>query len=106
MTTAQHVLRKQRIRDCVFVGLDRHGLEPIKIVELWSKWGPLIKDSVERNLLCPKPSDAIIALVKGDRAAKAAGKITKALALSEDGSYSLCASTVYVPPDKPMKNGL
>ena len=66
----------------------------------------MIKDQVEHNLFCPKPSDAIIDLVKGDRAAKAAGKRTTALALTEDGSSSLCASTVYVPPDKPMKNGL
>ena len=42
-------------------------LKPIKQVELWSKWAPLIQDEVERNALCPKPPDEIIRKVKRDK---------------------------------------
>ena len=106
LTDAQHVYRKQQVKDRVLEGLEKIGLRPIKMVEMWSKWGPLIEDEVERNLLCPKPSDAIISQVKGDKAAKATSKRTAAVALIDNGLSSLCAATVYVPPSRPMKKWL
>ena len=70
MTIEQYVLRKQRVRDCVFEDLDRIWLRSINMIKLWFKWEPLIKDSAECNQLCPKPSDAIIAKVKVDKSLK------------------------------------
>ena len=39
------------------------GLRPIKQVELWKKWGPLLPESA-REVTCPKPSDEIIESIK------------------------------------------
>jgi hypothetical protein len=39
------------------------GLRPIKQVELWKKWGPLLPESA-REVTCPKPPDEIIESIK------------------------------------------
>jgi hypothetical protein len=44
-------------------------LRPIKQVELWSKWAPLIPEDV-RHITCPKPSDEVIASIKSDNREK------------------------------------
>jgi hypothetical protein len=48
------------------VRLTPPGLKPIKQVELWKKWGPLIPED-ERDALCPKPPDNIISAVAKER---------------------------------------
>ena len=74
LSDEQNTRRVQKIKDSVRVPLEKIGLRPIKQVEMWSKWGPLIGTKEDRDALCPKPSDEIIKQVKGDKAAKAAGK--------------------------------
>ena len=39
------------------------GLKPIKHVELWKKWAPLIPEEF-RAITCPKPSDEVINSIK------------------------------------------
>jgi hypothetical protein len=51
------------------------GMKAIKQVELWKKWGPLIPED-ERDALCAKPPDAIIARVAKERSDKAKRKRT------------------------------
>ena len=82
MTDAQHVYTKQQVTDCVLKGLERVGLRPI--VEMWSKWGSLIEDLVDCNLLCPKPSDTIIDQVMDHKSAKDTSNRTADVALVED----------------------
>jgi hypothetical protein len=48
------------------VQLSPPGLKPIKQVELWKKWGPLIPED-ERDALCSKPPDNIISAVAKER---------------------------------------
>jgi hypothetical protein len=38
-------------------------LKPIKQVELWKKWGPLLPEEA-RAITCPKPSDEVIESIK------------------------------------------
>ena len=38
-------------------------LKPIKQVELWKKWGPLIPEEYRADT-CPKPSDEVINSIK------------------------------------------
>ena len=38
-------------------------LKPIKQVELWKKWGPLIPETYRADT-CPKPSDEVINSIK------------------------------------------
>ena len=45
------------------------GLKPIKQVELYKKWGPVVPEEF-RDDICPKPSDRIINQVKSERAQK------------------------------------
>ena len=108
LTTTQHVYRKNqaRARYCVLDGLKRFERRSIKMVEMWYIWGPLIEGLVERNKLCLKPRDASIAQLKGDKVAKSVSRRTGDLALIKYRSSSLGTRTVYVPPNKPMKNGL
>ena len=47
------------------------GLRPIKQVELYSKWGPLLPEE-DCLITCPKPKDNIIEMVKKEKATKAA----------------------------------
>ena len=105
-TNQDHQIRRQKIRESVLEGLKKIGLKPIKQVELWSKWGPLIQDEVERNALCPKPPDEIISKVKGDKSKKAAAKKAVALALLEGTSTTASLIASYVPPNKPMNRWL
>ena len=51
------------------------GLKPLKMVELYTKWGPLLPDNV-RHITCPKPPDHIIELVKKERQLKRKKKTT------------------------------
>ena len=78
--------------------MERIGLKPIKQVEMWSKWEPLIGNEEDRDTLCPKPSDEIIAKVKGDKAAKATGKKVAATTLNKDITSTAAVTTVYIPP--------
>ena len=39
------------------------GLKPIKQVELWKKWAPLIPEKYRADT-CPKPSDEVINSIK------------------------------------------
>ena len=39
------------------------GLKPIKQVELYSKWRPLLPEEF-RDIMCPRPSDEVINLIK------------------------------------------
>ena len=38
-------------------------LKPIKQVELWKKWGPLLPEDA-RNVTCPKPTNDVIKSIK------------------------------------------
>ena len=105
-TNQDHQIRRQKIRESVLEGLKKIGLKPIKQVELWSKWGPLIQDKDERNALCPKPPDEIIRKVKGDKSKKAAAKKAVAVALLEGTSTTASLVAFYVPPEKPMNRWL
>ena len=49
------------------------GIKPIKQVELYQKWRPLLPVKA-REITCPKPSDEIMKKVKSDRAAKKRSK--------------------------------
>ena len=49
------------------------GLKPIKQVELYKKWGPVVPEEF-RDEICPKPSDRIINQVKSERAQKLKSK--------------------------------
>ena len=44
-------------------------MQPIKQVDLYEKWGPLVPEEF-RNDICAKPPEAIIATVKEARKAK------------------------------------
>ena len=55
--------------------------------------------------MCPKPSDTVIAEVKGDKENKAQGKKSADVALIEYASTTSLDSIVYATPAKPMKNG-
>ena len=100
LSDEQNIRRVQKIKDSELVPLKKIGLRPIKQVEMWSKWGPLIGIKEERDALCPKPSDEVIAKVKGDKADKAAGKKSSATTITEDSSSTAAVTTVYVPPTK------
>ena len=52
--------------------------------------------------MCPKPSDEIIAKVKGDKAAKAAGKKVAAATLTDDLTSTAAVTTFYIPPTTAM----
>ena len=54
----------------------------------------------EHDALCSNPSDKVISEVKGDKAAKAAGKRAAATTIAEDMSSRTVVTTVYVPPTK------
>ena len=51
--------------------LEAPGLRPIKQVELYSKWGPLLPEK-DRLVTCPKPPDEIVQMVKKEKNTKAA----------------------------------
>ena len=106
LTNQDHQIRRQKVRESVLEGLKKIGLKPIKQVELWSKWGPLIQDEVERNALCPKPPDEIISKVKGDKSKNAAAKKAVAVSLLEGTSTTASLDASYVPPNKPMNRWL
>ena len=42
------------------------GLKPIKAVELYTKWGPLIPEYA-RESTCPRPSDEVLATVRASK---------------------------------------
>ena len=46
--------------------LPEPGLQPIKAVELYTKWGPLLPEDA-REITCPRPSEEIILAVKARR---------------------------------------
>jgi hypothetical protein len=50
--------------------IDPTPLRPIKQVELWQKWGPLLPNYA-REITCPKPSDEVISQIKKERNEKA-----------------------------------
>ena len=52
------------------------GLKPIKQVELYKNWRPLVPDEY-KDAICPKPSDAILEVVKKERAEKKKKKIVQ-----------------------------
>ena len=51
------------------------GIVPIKQVELYLKWRPLLPDEY-KDEMCPKPSDQVMEKVKNDKKDKAKGKLT------------------------------
>ena len=61
----------QKMRYSVVEGLPKNGLKPIKEVEMWSKWGPLITNEDDFTKLCPNISDTVIVIVKEDNIYKA-----------------------------------
>ena len=52
------------------------GLKPIKQVELYKNWRPLVPDEY-KDAICPKPSDTILEVVKKERAEKKKKKIAQ-----------------------------
>ena len=52
------------------------GLKPIKQVELYQKWRPLVPEEFA-DKICPKPPDSILETVKNERAEKKAKKAPK-----------------------------
>ena len=52
------------------------GLKPIKQVELYQKWRPLVPEEFADEI-CPKPPDSILETVKNERAEKKAKKAPK-----------------------------
>ena len=49
------------------------GLKPIKQVELYKKWRPLLPEEYADEI-CPKPPDSILEMVKNERAEKQKAK--------------------------------
>jgi len=58
--------------------LEPPGIKPIKMVELYSKWGPLLPE-IQREITCPKPPDAIIIKVRDDKSNKAKKRKAQAM---------------------------
>ena len=51
------------------------GLKPIKQVELYTKWRPVVPEEF-RDHICPKPPDHVLELVKKQKAEKQKAKKT------------------------------
>lgn len=49
------------------------GLRPIKQVELYSKWAPIMPKWAA-DITCPKPSDEVMKSVRAEKTSKAAAK--------------------------------
>ena len=45
------------------------GLKPIKQVELYTKWRPLLPKEVQ-DMTCPRPSEEVLNLIKAERKMK------------------------------------
>ena len=72
--TAKILNKEQRVEaisnmEQNLVQLNAPPLRPIKQVELWSKWRPLIPEEF-RDITCPKPCDKIIASIKVEKREK------------------------------------
>ena len=52
------------------------GIKPIKQVDLYKKWGPLVPDEFREDI-CPKPCDRILKVVAEERATKQRAKVSK-----------------------------
>ena len=52
------------------------GIKPIKQVDLYKKWGPLVPDEF-REVICPKPCERILKVVAEERATKQRAKVSK-----------------------------
>ena len=61
--------RTRTVKNCKLELEKRPGVQPIKQVDLYEKWGPLVPEEF-RNDICAKPPEAIIATVKEARKAK------------------------------------
>ena len=60
------------------------GLKPIKQVELYTKWWPLVPDEYTDDI-CPKPHESVFEMVKKDKAEKRTAKeVTKKKAQKKD----------------------
>ena len=60
------------------------GLKPIKQVELYTKWRPLVPDEY-KDSICPKPHESVFEMVKKDKAEKRTAKeVTKKKAQKKD----------------------
>ena len=52
------------------------GIKPIKQVDLYKKWGPLVPDEFPEDI-CLKPCDRILKVVAEERATKQKAKVSK-----------------------------
>ena len=67
--------------------LKEPGIRPIKQVELFQKWRPLLPKE-KRDITCPKPSEDVMTKVRNDKRAKAA-TVKKRKMLDNDGVYNI-----------------
>ena len=58
---------------CELEKLEPPGLAPIKQVEMYTKWRPLLKPC-NQEITCPRPSEDVIQKVKNEQNAKARNK--------------------------------
>ena len=61
--------RTRRLNFSSPIIIEYEGLKPIKQVELFTKWRPMIPEEF-RDEICPRPSDDVYDLVKTEKAAK------------------------------------
>ena len=62
--------RISRMKQYQLKQLQAPGMRDIKAVELWKKWGPFVPEEFREDI-CPKPADAVINRVKGEKSKKA-----------------------------------
>ena len=67
--------------------LKEPGIRPIKQVELYQKWRPLLPKE-KRDLTCPKPTAEVMTKVRDDKRAKAA-TARKRKKIDNDGVYNI-----------------
>ena len=73
-TQYDHEQRQQVVQGSKPETIAKPGIKPIKQVEMFTKWLPLIEGKPGSEELCPKPSDEVMNMVKKSKNAKAGEK--------------------------------
>ena len=73
-TQYDHEQRQKVVQGSKPETIAKPGIKPIKQVEMFTKWLPLIEGKPGSEELCPKPSDEVMNMVKKSKNAKAGEK--------------------------------
>ena len=93
-TKFNHEERQRKVQESVLEPVIKPGIKPIKQVEMYTKWLPLILDKPGSDILCPKPSDEVMNSVKQDKNTKAGEKrATKRKRVQEGGPLAIADAT-------------